>query len=85
MLKYSNWFAPSEKTTVGCTYLQKDGSWQEGRTVACNRYTLCTICTITGTPVFTLKGACHESNLDWNYYMTVGNEYQIIFIGASQR
>ena len=67
----------SQNKDSDCATLDENGYWHHARRLCTIRQTLCTICTITNTPVFTLKGACYESFIDWNYYMTVGNDYQI--------
>ena len=51
-----------------CAYLRNDGVWLESQAI-CLELTLCTICEIKGTPVFTLKGTCTQGDYDWNYYL----------------
>jgi hypothetical protein len=60
-----------------CATLDQNGYWHDLWRRCTVQTTLCTICTITNVPVFTLKGICDESSVDWNYYMAVGNEFQI--------
>ena len=79
-LNYTNLETHGKQVTSGrtnCATLDQNGYWRDLWRRCTVRTTLCTICTIANTPVLTLKGACHKSSLDWNYYMVVGNEYQI--------
>ena len=61
-----------------CVYLRNDGVWLDG-TTNCKRLSLCTVCEIKGTPVFTMKGLCPNSNFDWNYYIATDNVHRIKF------
>jgi hypothetical protein len=51
--------------------------WKEGGLSQCTFATFCTVCSITYIPVFTLKGICFNSDIDWNYYLKVGKGYEI--------
>ena len=76
---YTNW-NPSQwqkDADMVCPYMQTDGMWAFTRT--CTTLELCTICSFTKTPVFTLKGVCSvESQLDWNYYFITNESNQIV-------
>ena len=67
-----------------CAYLRNDGFWVEGRT-DCRKLSLCTVCEIQGTPVFTIKGLCHDTDYDWNYYLSVDNDNRIMSYEGYQR
>ena len=41
-------------STFQCAYLNVDGNWYAGK-YECNAENFCTICAISGTPVFTLN------------------------------
>ena len=76
-INYSRWLTHFYKNNVDCAYLQSDGSWYYGLTGECPYENLCTVCSVTDTPVFTLKGVCDASGLDWNYYMNVDAKNEI--------
>ena len=59
-----------------CSYLRSDGVWMEG-VKTCTKFSLCTICEIEESPVFTMKGICIKSDYDWNYYLSVDDTNQI--------
>ena len=72
------------ETTLGdpdldCAYMQNNGLWRAGFGGACKLDTLCTICSIVNTPVFTMKGICFESDINWNYYMAINTSHQISY------
>ena len=67
-----------------CAYLRYDGVWQDGRS-NCHGLSLCTVCEIKGTPVFTIKGLCHKGDYDWNYYLSFDNSNRIEFFEGYQR
>ena len=81
-LSYSN-FPRSNATNYGkeCAYMLATGMWQGGGTNTCSGLgiTLCTVCSINNTPVFTLKGVCYESDIDWNFYMVFDNNNQLAY------
>ena len=77
-INYTNWFENSEYyANLQCTYLHTDGRWHVGFQLECDFYTLCTICRITRTPVFTVKGQCYKSGIDFNYYLVVDKMNQV--------
>ena len=67
-----------------CAYLRNDGVWLEAES-KCYRLSLCTVCEIEGTPVFTVKGLCRRSDYDWNYYLSVDDDNQIEFYEGFKR
>ena len=84
-LNYTNW-DPARCTTSdcgydsgGCPYMLTDKKWAFGlHWGTCSSLELCTICSFTETPIFTLKGICSErSQLDLNYYFLVNQSHQI--------
>ena len=84
-LNYTNW-DPTRCTTDdcgydtgGCPYMLTDTKWAFGlHWGTCSSLKLCTICSFTDTPIFTLKGTCSErSQLDQNYYFLVNQSHQI--------
>ena len=76
-INYSRWLTPYYLDNVDCAYLQTDGTWYYGFTGHCPYENLCTICSVTNTPVFTLKGQCSSSNIDYNYYMNTDSKHEI--------
>ena len=79
-MNYTNWYHHGDHQNVHCAYLQNDGFFSQGSDTTC-RYqeSLCVICAITNTPVFTLKGACWASDMDWNSYMVIDEFNQISY------
>lgn len=84
-INYTNW-DPNKCTdevcggqNYGCPYIQKDSLWAFGLTEgSCSTLELCSVCSYTETPVFTLKGKCREDGqLNWNYYLVVNESNQI--------
>ena len=57
--------------TTKCTYIRNDGAWLDGIR-ECNLISLCTVCQFKTQPVFTIKGACYSSGIDYNYYLKIG-------------
>ena len=85
-ITYSNWDATRctskdcGSPDLGCPYIQTDGFWAFGLSIGtCSSLELCTVCSFTETPIFTLKGTCSEdSQLDWNYYFLANDTNQIV-------
>ena len=77
-LDYSSWSVDPNygDTSVDCSYIKSDGSWMyhPENNGTCPNLDMCTVCTILNTPVFTFKGVCLASLVDWNYYMGIDNE-----------
>ena len=59
-----------------CAYLTVDGNWYGGK-YECNAEKFCTICAISGTPLFTLKGICMDETVDNNYYLTPSTNHTV--------
>ena len=76
-INYSNWIAEYFKDDMECASLKSDGTWFYAITGTCPGHTLCTICTIENTPVFTIKGLCDMSNHDYNFYMNIDSKNEI--------
>ena len=70
-INFSNWdYTPQDLVQTDCTYARRDGKWSKPwNPKACNKLQLCTICSITGNPVFTVNGLCSSNALDYNYYL----------------
>ena len=58
----------------------KDGLWAFGlHWGTCSATKLCTICSFSSTPMFTLKGVCGKNaHLDWNYYLATNQRHEVI-------
>ena len=77
-INYTNWPTDQANPNDGqCAYLQNDGLWQYGDIPTCIWKTLCTVCFIPNMPVFTLKGLCGLSDVDYNYYLALDNMNQV--------
>lgn len=77
-INYTKWF--THIYTYGrsnCSYLRTDGYWEKGLDFTCTMDTICTICSIMNTPVFTIKGLCYSGTSDWNYYLALDNINQV--------
>ena len=77
-LDYSLWSIPPNVgggTSIDCSYMKPDGSWMYSmqNNGSCPKLDICTVCSIENTPVFTFKGFCESSVVDWNYYMARNN------------
>ena len=77
-LNFTNFLGLSSHLSYDCVYLRKDGLWQDGTHNLCSFYlSLCTVCVIYRQPVFTVKGTCQQSLIDWNYYPIIDLQNQI--------
>ena len=76
-IEYTNWNHIYAEKNVDCAIMKSDGNWQEGLSLCRAYQSLCTVCTIENTPVFTIKGPMDQKVLDWNYYMAVDDSYVI--------
>ena len=77
---FSNWDSESPFPNKDCAFMRQDGSWDSAWGTSCQLGdALCTICTIDNTPIFTLKGNCEQSYIDWNYYLSLDRQHQIEF------
>ena len=76
-LNYTNWDRSSARSHHDCAILHDDGKWRAGGRFCLRREALCTVCSITNTPVFTLKGSCSKSDIDWNYYMALNDQNKL--------
>jgi hypothetical protein len=72
-LCYSKGLNFSFAKSYECSYIQNDGVWVGGNHVTCSMQKFCTVCKVRDTPVFTVKGMCPRTKLDWNYYMKLSN------------
>ena len=78
LLNYTKWTYQEVKAGKDCAILLNDGLWKEGASNECRSSELCTVCSFTHTPVLTLKGACFHSDIDWNYYIKIGNKNEVV-------
>ena len=75
ILTYSRWGSKhSFSHDRDCSYIKSNGTWDDGKHVTCNMEMLCFACQIENIPIFTLKGACSKTQLDWNYYMKLSDD-----------
>ena len=81
---YTKWkfFHPNPNTF--CSYMKPNGVWSFKKRHTCTGMKLCTMCSIPGTPLFTLKGSIHllDSYIDVNYYMYINETNQLDFYEA---
>ena len=78
MLNFTNFLHSASSKNSECAILRKDGVWLEGNYNLCAQLiSLCTICRVHRQPVFTLKGICYTSIIDWNYYPIIDATHQI--------
>ena len=78
LLNYTKIVYTRSTSNSKCAYLRNDGVWLEGQS-NCQSLSLCTVCEIKATPVFTMKGICPYSDFDFNYYISIDNLNQIQF------
>ena len=78
ILNFTNFLHSASSKNSECAILRKDGVWLEGNYNLCAQLlSLCTICRVHRQPVFTLKGICYTSIIDWNYYPIIDSTHQI--------
>ena len=85
-INYTNWnstYCTREEcgpSNLSCPYMLKDGLWAFGlHWGTCSATKLCTICSLSSTPMFTLKGVCGKNaHLDWNYYLATNQRHEVI-------
>lgn len=72
---------------VECSYMQSDGMWSypTSSNELCKELKICTVCSIIGTPIFTLKGTCMNTAINWNYYLKVNDGNQITHYDGYKR
>ena len=75
-LTYKNLLQNHSSPNSGCMYLRNDGAWVMGK-YSCEIMSLCTICEIRKQPVFSWKGSCDKSAIDWNFYPIIDSTHQI--------
>ena len=79
VLRYTRWGSKASYRDKDCSYVQSDGLWKDGKDNTCAREKLCTVCDVMNTPVFTLKGLCDQTNMDWNYYLSLDESNKLSF------
>ena len=61
-----------------CSRIHTDGLWTAEIKMECDALRLCTVCELSNTPVFSMKGLCRKTSpLQWNYYPIMNDSYQI--------
>ena len=75
-LNYTKVTRQQSATTSHCSYIRNDGSWWVGQ-ADCKVVSLCSLCEIVGVPAFTLKGTCSNSEIDWNYYLSIDDKHRL--------
>ena len=76
-ISYSNFV---KKPTLGdneCTKLLSDGTWKPFD--KCTSDQLCTVCEFENSPPLLLRGLCHDSTINWVYYLRVNKETKEIY------
>ena len=76
-ISYSNFL---KKPTLGdneCTKLLSDGTWKSFD--KCNSDQLCTVCEFENSPPLLLRGLCHDSTINWVYYLRMSEETKEIY------
>ena len=76
ILNYTKITYPKSNPDSDCANLNNDGTWLQDKS-GCNYLSLCTVCEIKETTVFTIKGLCNESDYEWNYYPIIDGDDQI--------
>ena len=76
-INFSRWVTESFKDDLECAFLGETGTWYFNNHGDCERQSLCTVCSIQNEPIFTLKGACWASDVDYNYYMNIDSKHEI--------
>ena len=61
-----------------CAYMERSGKWNVITEEKCTYIRLCTLCSISGTPVFSIKGDVNEY-FDFTYYLHVDDSKQVDF------
>ena len=77
-INYSNWLTHNFGKDAECSYLKSNGKWYFGYNANCNVQKLCAVCSVTNTPVFTFKGLCNESSINYNYYLDVNSKNEVL-------
>ena len=77
-LNFTKFLRTGSRLNSECACIRKDGFWLEEVHHSCDTIlSLCTICIIYRQPVFTTKGICDDSIIDWNYYPVIDSDNQI--------
>ena len=77
-LNFTKFVRTGSRLNSECAYLRRDGFWLGKVHHMCKAVvSLCTICVIYRQPVFTAKGFCEDSIIDWNYYPMINSKHQI--------
>jgi hypothetical protein len=81
-INYSSWLTQNFADEAECSYLNSNGKWYFGYTANCNAQKLCAVCSVTNTPVFTFKGLCNQSSINYNYYLDINSKNEVLnFVG----
>ena len=80
--KYSNWKSNFTMYNPDCTFINSDGFWEYESKSACAGMRICTVCSFTKSSMFTMKGICFDSLMEWNYYMATDEWDTISYFGG---
>ena len=75
-LNYTKILQAQATSHAECGWLRNDGGWMDG-VYSCTLVSLCTICEMRKQSIFTLKGTCDISEIDWNYYPYIDSRNEI--------
>ena len=76
-LNYSNWAIENYGKYVEWSFIQSDGFWKYAK--GKDGIELCTICSFSNIPIFTLKGVCKHGGVYYNYYFKLNDKKEIDF------
>ena len=82
VLNYSRLNAPISTANIDCVFLTSDGTWMytSNTNGICPTTYLCTVCSITNTPIFTTKGPiCSGSINDYNFYIGIDDKHEVTY------
>ena len=88
-INYTNWgsnYIRKSGRDKECAFVRTDGTWGYLGGDECLAMTLCFICSIPRSTVFTLKGYCEKGSVfQWNYYPYVNETNQISYYEGYKR
>ena len=80
MIEYENW--ESTPTSIHeCGVFHVDGLWESRPRANCPRIRACPVCSFTKVPKLTMKGICHESIIDYYWYLEKSTHYGVYYNG----
>ena len=80
---YFNWTNPVivDYHSPPCSFMLTDGSWNVAFGSCTDVLKLCTVCSVTEPPIFTMKGLCRVSNVDFNFYLANNENREVFYEG----